>query len=153
MNNFSSLKNELFLQRILLHNFKNTKVELSYPGVAIESVTQLESPNYLFINLKLSPDVQPGQFTINFKKGKKVKATYNYTLNQRVNDPNLYQGFDNSDVIYLLMPDRFANSTKRHSGTRNKNAKRPDSGRAHAKPERCVRCFWPLAGASPTNHR
>ena len=97
--------------QLMVHaeNISETKAELSYPGVVIESVTQLESPNYLFINLKLSPDVQPGQFTINFKKGKKVKATYNYTLNQRVNDPNLYQGFDNSDVIYLLMPDRFAN--------------------------------------------
>jgi glycosidase len=30
-------------------------------------------------------------------------------LNQRDNDPSLFQGFDNADVIYLLMPDRFAN--------------------------------------------
>ena len=98
--------------QLMVHaeNISETKVVFNYPGVSLESVVLPESPNYMFINLKLAKETQPGHFAIEFKKGKKVVATYNYILNQRENDPALFQGFDNSDVIYLLMPDRFANS-------------------------------------------
>lgn len=97
--------------QLMVHaeNISATKPVFDYPGITLESIVLPESSNYIFVNLKLAKDIQPGNFTIEFKKGKKVVATYNYILNHREKDPALFQGFDNSDVIYLLMPDRFAN--------------------------------------------
>ena len=45
---------------------------ISYPGVAIDSVVRLDSPNYQFIYLNVSPDVKAGKFNIVFKSGKKT---------------------------------------------------------------------------------
>jgi glycosidase len=97
--------------QLMVHaeNISETKAIFSYPGITLESVVLPESPNYMFINLKLAKDIQPGNFTIEFRKGKKLVASYDYLINQREKDPSLFRGFDNSDVIYLLMPDRFAN--------------------------------------------
>lgn len=90
-------------------NITETWPELSYEGVELKKVSRLESPNYLFLNLHISADVKAGSFEIRFKNGKKLVDSYTYTLNTRSDDPSLYKGFDNSDVIYLMMPDRFAN--------------------------------------------
>ena len=86
-----------------------TRAVINYPGVRIEQTIHVASPDYLFLDLVISAKAKPGTFTIHFKKGRKEVATYAYTLNKRVENPKLYQGFNNSDVIYLLMPDRFAN--------------------------------------------
>ncbi len=97
--------------QLMVHaeNISATTPVIEYNGISIESVTKVESPNYLFINLVIAEDAQAGTFEILFKNKKKAVATYTYQINKRSNDPNLFKGFDNSDVIYLLMPDRFAN--------------------------------------------
>ncbi len=86
-----------------------TTPEISYEGVLLKEVIKPENPNYLFINLTIAAETKPGTFDISFKKGKKIVDTYSYTLSKRENTPELHKGFDNSDAIYLLMPDRFAN--------------------------------------------
>ncbi len=86
-----------------------TQPVIDYDGIRLAEVIHVASPDYLFLNLVISPKTQPGTFTIHFKKGKKEITSYQYTLNKRDKNPKLHQGFDNSDVIYLLMPDRFAN--------------------------------------------
>jgi glycosidase len=83
--------------------------EISYEGVTIQSVTRTQSPNYLFVDLKIASSTKPGSFDIVFKSGKKVVSTYNYTLNERSKNSAQRKSFDNSDVMYLLFPDRFAN--------------------------------------------
>jgi len=83
--------------------------EISYTGVTIESVTRAQSPNYLFVDLKIDENTKPGTFDINFKSGKKIVSTYKYTLNERSQNSSQRKSFDNSDVMYLLFPDRFAN--------------------------------------------
>ncbi|MFA8433193.1 MAG: glycoside hydrolase family 13 protein [Marinifilaceae bacterium] len=97
--------------QLLVHgtNIADTKVEFTYPGVRLDKVTLVENPNYLFLNLIMDADVKPGSFKINFKKGKKVVASYNYELKARRKNSALRKGFDSSDVVYLTMPDRFSN--------------------------------------------
>ena len=80
-----------------------------YSGVRLVSVTRLENPNYLVIDLALTPDVKPGSFTLQFKKGKKIKESFSYELKQRSEGSAMRKGFDPSDVMYLITPDRFAN--------------------------------------------
>jgi len=82
---------------------------VNYPGVKLESVLHVQSPNYLFLNLIIETDAQPGTVTINFMKGKKPVVSLPYELKQRDASLGSHEGFDASDVIYLLMPDRFAN--------------------------------------------
>ncbi len=63
--------------------------------------------DYLFVDLILK-DSSPGEITLNFNS-KKKKQKWNYLLKERIKDSPYPQGLDQSDFIYLLMPDRFAN--------------------------------------------
>lgn len=83
------------------------KPVINYQGVVLKSVHPMESPNYLVLYLDVK-DAKPGKFTIEFVKGKK-KLNYSYELKQRQGKGNEKIGFNSSDVVYLLMPDRFAN--------------------------------------------
>lgn len=85
-----------------------TRVEINHPGVVLKEVVAVENPNYLFIYLDLS-DAAPGSFPINFRSGRRVLYTYNFELREREAGSRYRRGFDASDAIYLLMPDRFAN--------------------------------------------
>ncbi len=86
-----------------------SNVELKYPGVKLEAVSKVENPNYLFLDLVLDENVQPGKFEIRFKQGEKTVATYLYELKAREKNSAKRMGFNSSDVIYLITPDRFAN--------------------------------------------
>jgi glycosidase len=81
---------------------------VNYPGVRLVRNISGDSPNYLFIYLDISADAAPGKMTINLSYGKKKKQIA-YELKERDMDPSKNQGFNSKDVIYLLMPDRFAN--------------------------------------------
>lgn len=86
----------------------DASVSVNYPGVTLSSTVKLESNNYLIVYLNLSKEVKPGKFPITFTQGKKklVKA---YELKARQKKGSDHTGFDASDALYLLMPDRFAN--------------------------------------------
>jgi len=104
--------------------FKETKLQLlvkgndisafspviEYDGISIEKVHKAKSPNYLFIDLKINSDTKPGSFNIVFDAKGKKKIKYKYELKSRVKSAEEFQGFNSSDVIYLITPDRFANS-------------------------------------------
>ena len=69
----------------------------------------MENPNYVFLDLTISEEAQPGSFDIMFKVGNKLMAPYTYELKERIPGSAERKGFGNSDAIYLLMPDRFSN--------------------------------------------
>jgi len=100
------------------------EVTTDYPGAVIDSVVRLDSPNYLLVYMNLR-EAQAGTMTLQFKVQTskfnvqssltKVKATssitkfkVNYTLKQREMAGSKRMGFTNADVLYMLMPDRFA---------------------------------------------
>jgi len=85
-----------------------SRVAIEYPGVTLKSVQIPENPNYLFLNLTLDPKTPAGIMPITFKRGRQV-LTVDYPLLERSGSTTRAQGFDASDVIYLIMPDRFAN--------------------------------------------
>jgi glycosidase len=76
-------------------------------GIVIKGIQKTENPNYLFVTIdtKNSP-AQDLVFT--FKNGKK-SFTHKYTLKSRKENSRFRKSFDSSDVIYLIMSDRFAN--------------------------------------------
>ena len=77
-------------------------VTTDYPGVRVDSIVRLDSPNYLLVYMNLR-DAQPGTMTLKFDKQKVA-----YQLKARAMKGEEREGFDISDVLYLLMPDRFA---------------------------------------------
>lgn len=97
--------------QLMLHgdNIGDLTPDLSYKGVTISKVSKLENPNYLVINLSLADDVKPGSINIKLKEGRSTKIKFDYEIKERTSETKRNQGFNSSDVIYLLMPDRFAN--------------------------------------------
>jgi neopullulanase len=85
-----------------------TQVSLNYPDVSIETVTRSVNPNYLFIDLKISPEARAGKFPIQFRLSKKEVLIYEYELKNRESNSSSRKSFTNADVMYLLFPDRFA---------------------------------------------
>jgi glycosidase len=83
--------------------------KINNPGVSIEAVHKGTSPNYLFIDLKISEETNAGQFDIVFQEANGETKTHTYELKARERDSDTYEGFDSSDVVFLITPDRFAN--------------------------------------------
>ena len=81
------------------------EVTTDYPGVVIDSVVRLDSPNYLLVYLNLE-GASAGTMTLKFDS-KKVK----YELKERAMSGDEHTGFTNADVLYMLMPDRFASGS------------------------------------------
>ena len=75
------------------------------PEINREGV-RLDSPNYLLLYLNIGSDAVPGKFPITLVNGKK-KTRIEYEL--RARGAKQYTPFSSADLLYLLMPDRFAN--------------------------------------------
>jgi neopullulanase len=90
------------------NNISACTATLTYPGVSIKEVSKAQSPDYLFVTLAISSEARAGKMPIVFSQGKK-KFTYSYELKNKSTATNRVQGFNSSDVLYLVMPDRFAN--------------------------------------------
>ncbi len=82
--------------------------EVSVQGAKIDSLVRLDSPNYLLLYLDLS-QAKAGELPIAFKRGDD-KTIVRYQLKEREMKGEERQGFTNADVLYMLMPDRFAQS-------------------------------------------
>ena len=97
--------------QILLHNAKvniaDYTVSLSYPGVTLTEVRKVENLHYLFLTLAITDDAKQGMLPLTFIQGKR-KIEYLYELKARPSTSPL-PTVNASDVVYMLMPDRFAN--------------------------------------------
>ena len=85
---------------------RDAEVNIDYAGVTIDSLVRLDSPNYLLIYLN-TRGAQPGTMEMTFKQGRSKKKVQ-YQLLAREMSGEKRMGFTNADVLYMLMPDRFA---------------------------------------------
>ena len=100
--------------QLIVHGNKiaEKNVAINYPGVKLLRVNKVENPNYVFLDIEISSSAKAGTFPIKFS-GKTGKAVvYNYVLKTRNKKPGRIQGVTSKDLIYLIMPDRFANGDK-----------------------------------------
>ena len=81
-------------------------VKADYPGVRVVTLVKTENPNYLFVNLDISREALPGNIKLSFTSGKK-SLTQIFPLYEHPSGKA--RGINGSDVLYLLMPDRFVN--------------------------------------------
>lgn len=109
INWFVGMKNPNLQLLINGNNIGETTPQINYPGVIIKKVSKADSKNYLFIDLIVDKTAKPGIMGIIFKKDGKELYSYQYKLKKREQDAAQFKGFNSSDAIYLLVPDRFAN--------------------------------------------
>jgi len=97
--------------QLLIYGDRITELQphIAYKGVSIERVVRVKNPNYIFIDLIIKENASPVSFDIDFNKNGRIVEKCNYQLLLREECSSKRQGFNGSDVIYLITPDRFAN--------------------------------------------
>ncbi len=76
-------------------------------GIIIKGIQKTENPNYLFVTIE-TKNIPAQDFVFTFKNGKK-SFTQTYSLKSRRENSRFRKSFDSSDMMYLIMSDRFAN--------------------------------------------
>jgi glycosidase len=105
--------------QLLLHspNISQLHPRISYPGLHLERSIRTENPNYLFLDLLIEPQARPGTVQIDFiKDGQTTALSIPWQLQPRETGASSRKGFDASDVLYLITPDRFANGNPQNDG-------------------------------------
>jgi glycosidase len=100
-------------------NIGNSVPSISYAGVTIQKVNKAKSKNYLFIDLNIDRNTKPGKFDLLFTFEDGSKKTHTYQLKERQKPAEAYKGFDSSDAIYLITPDRFSNGDETNDINKN----------------------------------
>ena len=107
---FVGMKNPQVQLMVYGKDIRSAEVSTDYPGVRIDSLVRLDSPNYLLVYMNVK-DAQPGTMNLQFRAAK-GKTNVKYELKTRDMSGEDRKGFTNADVLYMLMPDRFASSGK-----------------------------------------
>lgn len=87
-------------------NLSDAKISVQQPGVHISKVELEADGKHAFVWLNLD-DAKPGTVTLNIKTAS-GETTASLVLSQRSAQAGKFQGVTRDDVIYLIMPDRFA---------------------------------------------
>ncbi|MFB9898560.1 glycoside hydrolase family 13 protein [[Hallella] seregens] len=109
---YAGMKDPSLQLMVYGQNIGAADVSTDYPGVRLDSLVRLDSPNYLLVYLNLQ-GAQPGEMTLSFRQGKQNKRV-KYLLKTREMAGEKHMGFTNKDVLYMLMPDRFANGNPKN---------------------------------------
>lgn len=104
---WAGMKNDTLQLMVTGKDIAHAEVSANYPGAELVKDVALDSPNYKFLYFKLSPDMKPGEMPLTFTLDGKTE-TVDYQFRSRAKSGEAHEGFDASDVLYLLMPDRFA---------------------------------------------
>ena len=110
---FVGMKDPSLQLMVYGEGIRSAEVTTDYAGVKVDSIVRLDSPNYLLVYLNLD-GAQPGEMTLNFKNGKQTKKV-KYELKAREMSGDKRMGFTNADVLYMLMPDRFADGDPKNN--------------------------------------
>ncbi len=104
---WAGMNDTTLMLQVYGRDIRSAVPQLSYPGVTLDSVVRLDgSPNWQYLYLTVSPQATPGSMEIIWTHGKK-KVKRKYELKARENHGGA-KGFSAADVLYLVMPDRFA---------------------------------------------
>lgn len=100
-------------------NVSQYNITTDYPGFRITKINKVENPNYLFIDVVLDQAIiKPGKVSLEFINGDK-SFKKPYLLRAKDKSPGRIQGYDSRDLVYLIMPDRFANGNTANDKVRD----------------------------------
>ena len=90
--------------------FNKETVRINYPGVKLLKTTALENGKYMALDIEVASTSQPGDVVIEFLQNGRGHAVKWPLEKRRTGKGKTYaQGVNSSDLVYLLMPDRFSN--------------------------------------------
>ena len=78
-------------------------------NVKLVSTEKVKNQNYLFLNISISENAEPESIEINFLNDNVIVDKYEFSLLDRKENASEVVGFNNSDVMYLITPDRYVN--------------------------------------------
>jgi len=104
---WAGMKNPELQVLIYGENVAKSDVSITSKTARVKEVVKLENPNYVILYIDVS-EAQPEKFDIILQQGKS-KEVIPYELRQRKPGSAEREGFNSTDVLYLIMPDRFAN--------------------------------------------
>lgn len=87
-------------------NLKGASLEPT-EGLTFSNIISNERGTYLFANIAIDANAKPGKRNLKIKTAE-GNVTAPFEVLPALNRQNRFQGFNNDDVIYLIMPDRFA---------------------------------------------
>ncbi|WP_312299425.1 glycoside hydrolase family 13 protein [Chryseobacterium sp.] len=93
----------------------NNEISLS-DGISIKNIQKVENPNYVFITVNTN-EINVPKFRINIKKNGKNLGNYTYELKERNPGSAGRESYTSKDVMYLIMPDRFANGNEKNDSS------------------------------------
>ena len=96
-------------------------------GVKVAAIHRADSPNYLFVDVDVAPDALTGTYSLVFTRdGESFR--YPYEIARRAEGSARRGSFSTADMIYLIMPDRFANGDPSNDSTPDTAEKADRSG-------------------------
>lgn len=101
---------------ILFYGKDISQYDVTSPLLKIAAIKRTENPNYLFVTIE-TKGATPGNYTLDFLKNNQKLFSKSYELKKRKDGSALRDGFNSSDVMYLIMPDRFANGNPENDTT------------------------------------
>ena len=101
------------------NDLQGADITTDYAGVSVDSVVSLPNTHYLLAYLNLR-DAKSGTMTLKLTKGK-TTTKVQYVLKEREMSGDKRMGFTNADVLYMLMPDRFANGNGKNDQIKGMN--------------------------------
>ncbi|MDN0054201.1 glycoside hydrolase family 13 protein [Bacteroides caecigallinarum] len=104
---WAGMKNPELQVLIYGDDISSSEVSISSKDIYLKEIVRQSNSNYLIIYLDLN-DAKAQKFDIILTKGRKVTKVP-YELKERTRKGSDIEGFTSSDVLYLIMPDRFAN--------------------------------------------
>ncbi len=78
------------------------------PATRVSGIVVNKNSTYLFANVSISPTAGPGEYPLRLETAT-GHTTIPFHLEAPLDPRTHFQGITNDDVIYLIMPDRFAN--------------------------------------------
>ncbi len=116
---FVGMKNPSLQLMVYGDDLGDVSVTTDYAGATVDSIVHLQNPKYLLAYLHLQ-NAKPGVMKLKFTKGKSVQLV-NYVLKAREMSGEDRKGFSNADVLYMLMPDRFADGNPKNNQIKGMN--------------------------------
>ncbi len=106
---WQGMKNSELQLMVYGENIQTLNPKFDKKGINIKKVHKAESPNYLFIDIEILSSAQTGIYHLLLEKENQKTIKYPYEIKERSVGSAERKGIDQSDVVYLITPDRFAN--------------------------------------------
>lgn len=103
--------------RLLIRGRNLSGASLACPRVTCSAVGTNQAGTYAFVDVSIPDGLPPGQYPLTLRTpGGSVRVPF--TVSAPLPRTGRFQGFGPDDVLYLLMPDRFANGNPANDNPR-----------------------------------